>query len=85
MLDINLEFFRGMLFVRLSGLLDSNTSVKLSDVLDNMINEKGLKYFVINLKNLEYIDDGGLQTIIDRYFIHIGKCKNKSRISKKFE
>ena len=76
MLDINLEFIRGMLFVRLSGVLDANTYSKLSLVLDDMINEKGLRHFVINLENLEYVDDKGLQAIIDRYFdivMHDGK------------
>lgn len=68
MLDINLEFVRGMLFVRLTGVLDTNTYTKLSDCLDNMIHEKGLKYFVVNLENLDSIDENGLQAIIDRYF-----------------
>ena len=76
MLDINLEFVRGMLFVRLNGVLDTNTYTKLSDCLDTMIHEKGLKYFVVNLENLDHIDENGLQTIIDRYFdvvLHDGK------------
>lgn len=76
MLEINLEFVRGMLFVRLDGVLDTNTYTKLSDCLDSMIHEKGLKYFVVNLENLDYIDENGLQTIIDRYFdvvLHDGK------------
>ena len=76
MLDINLEFLRGMLFVRLSGILDTNTYPKLSSILDDMINDKGLKYFVVNLEELDYVDDKGLQSIIDRYFdvvMHDGK------------
>lgn len=76
MLEINLEFIRGMLFVRLDGILDTNTYTKLSDCLDVMIHEKGLKYFVVNLENLDYIDEDGLQAIIDRYFdvaLHDGK------------
>ena len=76
MLEINLEFVRGMLFVRLTGVLDSNTYTKLSDCLDTMIHEKGLKYFVINLEHLDCIDENGLQAIIDRYFdvvLHDGK------------
>ena len=76
MLDINLEFVRGMLFVRLDGVLDKNTYTKLSDCLDTMIHEKGLKYFVINLEYLDYIDEEGIQAIIDRYFdvaLHDGK------------
>lgn len=76
MLNINLEFTRGMLFVRLDGILDSNTYTKLSDCLDKMIYEKGIKYLVINLENLSYVDNCGLKTIIDRYFdaaLHDGK------------
>lgn len=76
MLDINLEFTRGMLFVRLSGVLDTNTYTKLNDLLDKMIHEEGLKYFVVNLEDLSYIDDDGLKLIIDRYLdvvLHDGK------------
>lgn len=76
MLEINLEFVRGMLFVRLEGVLDCNTYTKLSDCLDTMIHEKGLKYFVINLEYLDFIDERGIQAIIDRYFdvtLHDGK------------
>ena len=76
MLDIDMEFIRGMLFVRLSGVLDSNTYTKLSDCLYTMIHEKELKYFVVNLENLTNVDNEGLQVIIDRYFdiiLHDGK------------
>lgn len=91
MLDINLEFIRGMLFVRLDGVLDTNTYTKLSDCLDTMIHEKMLKYFVINLENLEYIDENGLQAIIDRYFdvvLHDGKlviCGYNNKFSNNLE
>lgn len=67
MLEINLEFIRGMLFVRLRGRLDTNTYTKLSNCLDDMINDKGLKYFIVNLEELSYIDKKGLQAITDRY------------------
>lgn len=68
MLDINLEFIRGILFIRLEGVLDNNTYTKLSDCLDDMINNKKLKYFVLNLEELDIIDEEGMNTIIDRYF-----------------
>ena len=76
MLDINLEFVRGMLFVRLDGKLDRNTYTKFSDCVDTMIHEKGLLYFVVNLENLEEIDEEGIQAILNRYFditLHDGK------------
>jgi len=87
MLDINLEFYKGMLFVRLSGVLNINTCTKLSKCLDNMINGKGLRYFVINLEELDYVDDKGLQAIIDRYFdivMHDGRlvvCGYNNRLN----
>lgn len=76
MLNINLEFIRGMLFVRLSGYLDSNTYTKLGDCLYDMIYDKKLKYFVLNLEELNTIDKRGFQEIIDRYFditLHDGR------------
>ncbi len=68
MLEMNLEFIRGMLFIRLKGKLDQNTYTKLNDCLDQMIHEKKLKYFIINLENLEKIDEKGIKTILDRYY-----------------
>jgi len=91
MLEIDLEFVRGMLFVRLDGVLDINTYTKLSDCLDKMIHEKGLKYFVVNLESLDYIDENGLQAIINRYFdvvLHDGKlviCGYDDRFKQNFE
>lgn len=91
MLNINMEFIRGMLFVRLEGILDNNTYTKLSDCLDTMIHEKGLKYFVVNLENLEYIDESGIESLIARYFdvtLHDGKlviCGYNDKLNKKLE
>lgn len=91
MLDINLEFIRGMLFVRLEGVLDSNTCTKLSNCLDTMIHEKELKYFVINLEYLSFIDEDGIKAIINRYFditLHDGKlvvCGYKSQCNNNLE
>ncbi len=67
MLKIDLEFIRGMLFVRLEGKLDQNTYTKLSDCLNQMIYEKKIKYFVINLEYLEKMDEIGMKAIMDRY------------------
>lgn len=89
MLDISMEFIRGMLFVRLDGTLDGNTYTKLSDCLYTMIHEKGLKYFVINLENINHIDENGIQVLIDRYFditLHDGKlviCGYNNKFDKK--
>ena len=76
MLEIGLEFARGILFIRLKGRLDTNDCQELNDCLDKMINEKGLKYFILNLEELSYIDEKGIKIIVDRYFdvvLHDGK------------
>lgn len=76
MFNIDMEFIRGMLFVRLGGILSKRTSKKLNEVLDQMINKQGIRYFVINLENLDSIDEAGIKSIMDHYFdaiMHDGK------------
>ena len=68
MLNIDLEFRYGMLFIRLEGELNKDNYMKFSNCLENMIYNNGLKYFVINLENLTYVDDRGLKEIINKYF-----------------
>ena len=68
MFQIDMEFIRGMLFVRLEGILSKRTSNELNEVLDEMINEHGIRYFVINLENLTSIDEAGIKSIMDHYF-----------------
>ena len=76
MLNINMEFVRGMLFIRLEGKLNNETCIELKRCIDKMIYEKELRYFVINLEKLDYIDDLGLRLLIDRYLditLHDGR------------
>ncbi len=89
MLEINMEFARGMLFIRLSGILSKRTIRNLKDVLDKMIDEQGIKYFVLNLESLDYIDEEGIHLIMNKYFdvtLHDGKlviCGYNHHIQKK--
>ncbi len=76
MLEIDMEFARGMLFIRLSGILNKKTSKELKNALDKMIDEQGVRYFVVNLENLDSIDEDGIHLIMNRYFditLHEGK------------
>jgi len=76
MFQIEMEFVRGILFVRLEGVLSSRTSEELRCALDRMIHDEGIRYFVINLESLDYMDDVGLQSIMNHYFdivLHDGK------------
>ena len=62
MLKINLEFRKGVLFVRLNGSLNNKDSL---DSINSLINEIGFKYIVFNLDNLKCIDVNGIKCILD--------------------
>ena len=73
---MNYEFRKGLLFVRLEGVLNEATSRELSVQLDHFINRHGVKYFVMNLENLDYLDKDGLDFIHKKYedvVMHNGK------------
>lgn len=63
MLDIDIEFRRGVLFIRLGGLLINSTKNKLRDEVITLINKSGITNIVINLKDIEAIDEPGLNMI----------------------
>lgn len=67
MLDINMEIRRGILFVRLIGNLNKDTSKYFKSEVSNLVEEKGIKYLVINLSNLNNIDTIGADLILDEY------------------
>ena len=63
MLNIDTEYKRGILFVRLQGVLNKNTSVKLNELLECVIIKAGVKYLMINFEQLDSIDEIGLEVI----------------------
>ena len=76
MLNINLEFHKGILFVRLDGILDKNTVDKLDMEVTNLIKENGIRNIVFNITNLNSIDCYGINKLLDNYEI----CKlNKGK------
>lgn len=67
MLDINIEFRKGILFIRLEGILNYETVYKLNEEVLNTIKTNGIKYIVFNLENLYYIDMDGIKAIMNHY------------------
>ena len=67
MLDINMEIRRGILFVRLIGNLNKETAKYFKEEVSNLVEEKGIKYLVINLSNINNIDDVGADLIVNEY------------------
>ena len=59
MLKINMEFRKGILFVRLKGPLTRYTYRSLDDYLIPVINDHGIKYLVYNLEAVTLIDNYG--------------------------
>lgn len=67
MLEINMEFRKGILFVRLKGVLNELTSKELTKKIDNLVKEKGIKYFTFNLEGVDEISLEGIDTIKHNY------------------
>jgi len=67
MLDINIEFRKGILFIRLEGILNYETVYKLNEEVLNTIKTNGIKFIVFNLENLCSIDLEGIKAIMNHY------------------
>ncbi len=63
MLKINMEFRKGILFVRLKGELNKYTYKGLNDYLSHIIEEQGIKYLVINLACINDMDKYGIGSL----------------------
>ena len=57
MIDYNIEFTKGILFIRLYGVLNLLNEKELEDEIVEIIKEGGIKYLVINIKDLEITSD----------------------------
>ena len=67
MLNIDLEYKKGILFLRLNGVLNKTTSFILKDAIKRIVNGAGIKYLLINFENLDEIDGEGISTIMNSY------------------
>ena len=56
MVDLNIEFTRGVLFVRLSGILNEVSSMDVEEKVFEIIKDGGIRFVVFNVKNLEMSD-----------------------------
>jgi len=67
MLNINMEYKYGVLFVRLKGSLNSITSNKFLNNLIPIITKQGIKNLVYNFSDLVSIDDVGNKSLLMGY------------------
>lgn len=69
MLDVNLEFNKGILFARLKGDLVREQVIKINkELLEFLINNK-VKCLVYNLYNLNKIDSSGINAILNTKYV----------------
>lgn len=61
----NLEYNKGVLFVRLEGFINHNISYKINNILVPKILEKRIKYLVFNFYDVDDIDSFGLDAILN--------------------
>ena len=67
MLDIDIEFRKGIVFIRLSGILNKTTVSKLNDEVTDMIRDNGIRNVIFNISEVTYIDIKGINTLLYNY------------------
>ena len=58
---------RGVLIVRIEGELDMHVADKFRETIDNALETSGVKYILLNLEAVKFIDSSGLGVILGRY------------------
>lgn len=69
MLNIITEFRRGILFVRLKGILDDKTTYLMQDRVTSLVKQNGITNLVINLNDVKKIDLKGISELFINYCI----------------
>ena len=69
MLNIIVEFRKGILFVRLEGELTKKTYLKLDQEVTSLIKDNGIRNVVFNIENLTKIDIKGINSLYYNYEI----------------
>lgn len=65
MIKINLEYNKGVLFVRLNGFINHNISYKINNFLVPKILDHKIKYLVFNFYEVDDIDNFGLDALLN--------------------
>lgn len=65
MLKIDMEFKKGILFVRLEGSLNKNNIEKFNNSVIPVVLKHGLKYVVVNLDKVNSIDIKGIESLME--------------------
>jgi anti-anti-sigma factor len=77
MLDIDMEFKKGILFVRLNGELLSHNCILLDNKINELILSNSVRFIAFNVSSLNYIDNTGIDTI-SKYTLALSKINGKA-------
>ena len=67
MLEINMEFRKGILFIRLIGQLNEKTVGKLEKEVTELVKDYGIRNLVFNLEEVTNIDIKGINALLKNY------------------
>ena len=85
MLKINMEFSKGILWIRLDGILSKKEVYKFKKEVTNIIRENKIRKVVFNLANLNYIDKYGINSILQSNINNNNLiCNTTKELSNKF-
>ncbi len=63
MFETNIEYRKGVLFIRITGSLNKENSYKLKKEIIPLILKNGFKYVVLNLNEVDILDNYGIEVI----------------------
>lgn len=70
-IDTCLEFRKGILFIRISGVINKDTYKQYNEKVNDIIKENGIKQVVLNLEKVTQIDLKGINSLYYTYEITI--------------
>lgn len=85
MLNIDMEFINGILFVRVNGSLKKTTINIFNDKLIPIIKDNGIKNLVYNFDKLICIDEDGFNSLLNTYNEILNNNGNLLVVNNKFK
>lgn len=65
MLKVDMEYEKGILYVRLNGILDRKACYKINNYIVPVVLKHKIKYLVFNLLELKDIDESGMDALLN--------------------
>ena len=76
MLNIDYEFRKGILFIRLIGHLTVDTAGRVKEEITDMIIDNGIKNVVFNISDISVVDEVGMKNLGINFELCKKNCNN---------